>query len=232
MALVALTVTGGSLSAQDSTTTNLQLWIDGDVRKHFSHEWSGRVLASARTVLTEPHDWRRFDLRPSVTFNASVWLDLPFGVLLSWTDQTDAVSSFELRPYVGFLIPWTPKPRLRIFSFSRIEYRRFWYSDDTTDSSGRFRSRLGFDFAVNHRSLSTDRTLTFTSDVEAFVDIGEAVAETFANDWNFRVGLIYRLSYGWRFSFWYKIQISRDLITEEFTTVDNVLRFRASYFIP
>ena len=230
--LAALGLTAGALRAQDSTVVNLQLWVDGDVRKQLSQRWSGRLLVSARTTVTEPRNWRRLDLRPSVTYSAGAWLDVPVGVLLSRTDQTDDLNSFELRPYLGALIPWTPKPGIKFFSFSRLEFRQFWYSDDTTASSWRFRSRAGFDLAINHRNLLLDRTLVFAADAEAFVDIGEAVAETFANNWNLRVGLIYRLSYAWRFAFWYMIQESLDTVNESFTTADNVLRFRASYYVP
>ena len=157
--LAALGLTAGALRAQDSTVVNLQLWVDGDVRKQLSQRWSGRLLVSARTTVTEPRNWRRLDLRPSVTYSAGAWLDVPVGVLLSRTDQTDDLNSFELRPYLGALIPWTPKPGIKFFSFSRLEFRQFWYSDDTTASSWRFRSRAGFDLAINHRNLLLDRTL-------------------------------------------------------------------------
>jgi hypothetical protein len=217
--------------AQETSDVNSQLWLDFVVDKRFSSKTSASLLASPR-ILVSGDAWRRFDVRPVLDYRIVSWIDIPVGVVFSWTQQREDVNSFELRPFVGLRFRWSPKLRYRFRSYTRLEYRHFRYSDDTSDSAWRLRSRLEADIAINHASLIQDRTFHFFSDVELFTDPEDDVAETFASRWRFRFGLGYRYTFAWRFHFVYTIQRSLSTVGESFETTDNIFRFRASYFIP
>jgi hypothetical protein len=231
-ALVAgVVLLGEAAFAQEDTSVNSQLWLDFIVDKRFSSKASASLLASPRVLLTGS-DWWRFDLRPVLDYRIQSWIDVPVGVVFSWTKQLEDVNSFELRPFVGLRFRWSPWARYGFRSYSRLEYRHFTYSDDTSSTDWRLRSRLEADIAINHASLIQDRTLHFFTDVELFSDPADDVAETFASRWRFRFGLGYRYNFAWRFHFVYTIQRSLNTVGQEFETTDNIFRFRASYFIP
>jgi hypothetical protein len=231
-ALVAgVVLFGESAFAQEEEDVNSQLWLDFIVDKRISSKTSANLLASPRFLISGD-EWRRFDIRPVLDYRIVSWIDIPVGVVFSWTQQREDVNSFELRPFVGLRFRWSPKLRYRFRSYSRLEYRHFSYSDDTSDSAWRLRSRLEADIAINHASLIQDRTFHFFSDVELFTDPADDVAETFASRWRFRFGLGYRHTFAWRFHFVYTIQSSLSTVGQTFETTDNIFRFRASYHIP
>lgn len=68
-------------------------------------------------------------------------------------------------------------------------------------------------------------------DVEQFVVLDQDVQERFANRFRLRTGLGYRVNYGLRLEFMYTMQRSKNTIDGDFTTSDNIFRFRIKQYL-
>lgn len=59
----------------------------------------------------------------------------------------------------------------------------------------------------------------------------DEVGERFANRFRARAGIGYRLAYTSRFEFIYMIQQSKGGLSEEFSSSDNIFRFRYKHYL-
>jgi hypothetical protein len=69
------------------------------------------------------------------------------------------------------------------------------------------------------------------ADVEAFLPIDQQVNERFANRYRIRLGPGFRLNYTWRFEFLYTLQQSYNTLAGDFSTTDNLFRFRVKHYL-
>ena len=227
---------GGSLSAQDgdssSDSVNVQIWADFSIDKQFSVKFVLDNEAGVRTLASGDGDWTKLYTRGTFRYNPLGWLRFTGGVYLDWVDELDGPNSVELRPFVGALLRWDIRPRLRVDNYTRLESRNFFYSDGTSESDWRLRNRLRLSVAVNRATLSADRSLVAMADIELFTDPSEGLQESFSSTRRLQAGLSYRLNYSWRFVLLYTNQQSRTTTADKFESTDHIVRFRAMYSLP
>ena len=67
------------------------------------------------------------------------------------------------------------------------------------------------------------------ADAELFVNLDETPEERFNDNWRFRGGIGYKLSFNWQFEGIYTRQLSRNTLQEAFDVSNNIFRFRFKY---
>lgn len=196
-----------------ATDPSTQLWANVTLGKMTSRRWYLELDIEPKIQLTRGEEWRNLDLTPVVEFYPSAWLDLEAEITVGATHQYDGFDAFELTPRIGTRVHLfgkmvarrastsgvgyerLPLTRLGIATLLRLEWRNFYYSDDTADRhEWRARVRLESKVAINHAKLSADRTLYAMADVEYFGPLGDDVVERYVNKVRTRVGLGYRHS--------------------------------------
>jgi hypothetical protein len=240
--LVALAcVTLASQPASVQLWGNLTFdWLKTE-RLTYSLDFEPKVLV---VVPEDQPGWRNLDVSPSVEYAAKKWLDLTGELTAGWTKQTDDVNSIEVTPRVGLrfhllsrglptLVPnrtvreLPPKRRLVVRDYVRVEWRNFFYSDDSPAFSGwRFRNRLEFVYSLNRANITMDGASYLLADWEWFIPLDDP-EERFASRQRIRAGLGYRRDERWRFEVLYIWTRSRDATGEPFTTSENIIDFRA-----
>lgn len=228
------------LHAQDDTSN--QVWADVILAKPWTEHWLGVLDLEGRAELNRQSEWWSLRATPALEYFATKWLDLVGEVLVAYTLQPPDQRSLELAPRIGFrlhlfnevlhdLAPErVPLTRIDLYNLTRLEYRAFWYSDDTSSQSWRLRNRIGGTIAINHKRLSDARTLYGALDVEVFVPLGDDIPETFASKYRVRIGFGYRFDYKWRFEALYIFDESRNTLQDDFSQTSNVLNFRLKRF--
>ena len=220
-------------------------WLKGD-RLTYSFDLEPKTLV---VVPAGSPEWRNLDLTPSVEYAATNWLDLTGEFVAGYTKQTDDENSLELTPRVGVRFhllsrdlptivrkdPVTgrerlPKHRLVVRDWARVEWRNFFYSGATPDSSKwRFGNRLEFLFPLNRANVTMDGTRYLLADWQWIVPLGDP-KERFANRQRIRTGLGYRRNFRWRFAILYMWTRSRDTTGQPFRTTESALNFRVEHF--
>ena len=186
--------------------------------------------------------WRGIDITPAIEFSPNHWIELVGETVFARTKQSNALTSTEVTPRLGFRVHFlnnlhTLLParrrlgRVGIANLSRFEWRNFWYSDDVPSSSEtRFRNRAELKVGLNHAELSLDKTLYFLADYEIFVPLSDDVPERFATKARFRTGLGYRRDRKWRFEILYIRDGTRQTDEGSFATSANIVDFRLKIF--
>ncbi|MGH9369210.1 MAG: DUF2490 domain-containing protein [Thermoanaerobaculia bacterium] len=188
--------------------------------------------------------WRNIDVSPLVEYYPSRWIDLVGEGTVGRTRQSEGVNTWEATPRLGFRLNilsnlrekvgqphFAPLRRVRLTTLVRVEYRNFWYSDDTPSSHGwRFRTRVETRVGINREDLSRDRTLYGIADLEFFVPLGEDVRERYASKVRARAGLGYRFSYKWRAEALYIRDSHRETEEDPFATDSNILNLKMKVF--
>jgi hypothetical protein len=230
---------GRGLHAQDDTSN--QIWADFIVTQPWNEHWQFGLDMQGQAEL-DRENWWSLRATPKAEHFVTDWLDFIGEALVAYTLQQPDLRSLELSPRIGFRLHLfnevldyirperIPLTRLDLYNLTRLEYRAFWYSDDTSAQSWRLRSRLGGKVAINHRRLSEARTLYGILDVEVFIPLGDDIPETFANKYRIRVGFGYRVNYKWRFETLYVFDDSRNTLQDDFTQTSNVLDFRVKRY--
>jgi len=185
--------------------------------------------------------WRNIDVTPLVEHYPNRWIDLVGETTVGRTRQKNELSTYEVTPRVGarFHILSNlrtmqggsrPLGRVSIANLVRFEWRNFWYSDGSESHETRVRNRLELKAGLNHRELSSDKTLYLIADFEFFVPLSDDVPERFASKRRTRVGLGYRRDDRLRFEVLFIRDGSRQTLEEDFDTAANILNARLKMF--
>ena len=230
MAVAIMAVPAGRMAAQDSTTVTANLWLDGIVNWRFTPDLRFWADTYYRTVVSGASE-RMIGTRPELTYSALGWLQVMGGANIRYTNNSDGLNSWELRPYVGVQFIADRFHRVAFQNYTRLEYRKFLYTDsDSTAASWRFRTRFEVDALVSGATFIEPGSWNASADVEFFVDLSEPVDERFADRARFRFGVGHVRSLKWHFDAFYMIQFSRDTRTSGVTGIDNFLRLRAKFY--
>jgi len=207
-----------------------------------SSQWWGNVILSypkseklyfeldfePKLTLSGDVTWRNLDTTPLVEYYLNKWIDLTGEVVIGFTKQSNDTRSFELSPRIGIRIHFLenitdqlrperlPRRRVTLASLLRIEYRNLAYSGDMeSEHEWRLRNRFEFKLPINNINLAIDRTLYIMADYEAYIPLGNEVAESFATKGRLRAGLGYRKNYKWRIELLYIRDWAKDTIEEK-----------------
>ena len=219
-------------------TTSGQIWANFTLDHPKGERLVFEVDLEPKAQFSGDDTWRGVDLTPAVEYYPNRWMDLVGETAIARTRQSNDVSSFEVTPRVGVRLHLLsqlrtmrpgPRPlgRVSVANLSRVEWRNFWYSDDTPSShETRLRNRLELKVGLNHKELSLDKTIYLIADVEIFVPLSDDVPERFATKRRTRAGLGYRRDPKWRFEVLYIRDGTRATGEGSFATAANIVDFR------
>lgn len=213
-------------------TINSQVWAEYMLNHPFANSWNVELAGTYSTLLESPR-WRSFDLQVTPEYALTPRVDLMGALLYNRTVQYEALSSTEIRAMLGTRIHITPHSRIMTRLLLRVEQRNMFYQETgTEEQSLRGRIRLETVSAINRKTMyGGDRLWYLIADVEAFLPIDQQVNERFANRYRIRLGPGFRLNYTWRFEFLYTLQQSYNTLAGDFSTTDNLFRFRVKHYL-
>ena len=177
-------------------------------------------------------------MTPAVEYYPNRWMDVVGETAIARTRQSNELSSVEVTPRLGVRLHLLsnlrtmrpgPRPlgRVSVANLSRVEWRNFWYSDDTPAShESRFRNRIELKVRLNHEELSRDKTAFLIADFEFFVPLSDDVSERFATKRRTRMGLGYRRDSKWRFELLFIRDGTRTTDAGRFAVAANIVDFR------
>lgn len=214
-----------------SQTTNSQLWVDGILGKSFASYYMAECEFSYQTLLSDQGRWESLNASPSLEVSPTAHWSFLAGLPLSYTIQQEGYNTFELRAQFGAKYNFTPFDRLQVRLNSRYEIRQVRTVDtDEVQRSQRTRLRAEVVVPIDVRSYDSDSMWYALADAETFITMDQDVAERFANRTRFRFGIGRKFSYNWRAELIYTLQRSRDAISDEEYSTDNIIRFRIKYY--
>lgn len=226
-----LTILGlfpGVLNAQ---STNEQLWFEYMANYSFANSFNLENAFKYSTLLNSPR-WYSFEFTPTLDYSITNNIDISLATVLEYTEQTESVNTFEVRPVLGTRIHITPNRRILTRALIRLEQRNIQNLDTKDwDNVWRPRFRAEMLIPINKKSYFDDNLWYGVLDAEWFLTIDDDVNERFANRFRIRMGIGYRLNYSSRFEFIYMIQESKNAIEDSFYTSDNIFRFRYRHYL-
>ena len=162
--------------AQDDIIDH-QLWFD--VIPHFEInnrlEYFGDM--SYRTS-TSGDKFRRFVLKPTVSYHWTYELDLIGGLGLFLTSVKEDYNTVELRPYQGVRLNWPKIWRMNFKHRGLVEERLLWSNEGDFDPALRFRYRIKTKFPINKPTIQY-KTVYIPFSYEVFANGGGEEVEIF-----------------------------------------------------
>jgi hypothetical protein len=224
-----LVLFAGKVDGQESSK---QIWNEYMFNLPFAQVYNLELAANYSTVLDSPK-WRSFEFQATPEWTISQRLDLMGGFLLGNTFQNETTNTVELRGMLGTRIHLTPHKRILTRLLVRFEQRN--QRDQETaqwENSQRSRIRAETIIPINKKSMFAGNQLWYGMlDAEYFLVFDQDLEERFANRFRLRAGIGYRLSNSFRFEFVYTMQQSKNTIDGNFSTTDNIFRFRIKQFL-
>jgi hypothetical protein len=231
-AVASLPLLAGAGEARAQTDTSspaTQVWLTATPAWTKSERLYLALKVEPQWQVSSGEEWHSFNATPILRYYAAGWLDLDAELELGTTRQGDGVHSLQVTPRGGARfhlfakmaprglgVPgWKderlPLTRVSISTLVRLEWRSYYYSDDTPDShEWRARLRLEGKVALNRPKLTDERTLYATGDVEYYAPLGDDVSETYVNKVRGRLGLGFRFSGSTRLELLYVRDWNRD----------------------
>lgn len=217
-----------SVRAQNSV--NEQAWFEYMLNYPFANSFNVENAFTYSTLIGTPK-WRAYDYSATLEWSVTNHIDLIGQTVVSYTNQTDSYNTLELRPVIGTRLYFTPNKRIQTRLLLRLEQRNFQNLETKEwDQVYRPRARGEVIIPINKKSYYEDHMWYAITDAEFLIKTDD-VEERFANRFRWRVGAGYRLSYNLRFEFLYMLQLSRNAISENFESTDNIFRFRIKQYL-
>jgi hypothetical protein len=241
--LLGIGVTAGA-EARAQERTSKQLWANLTLGHPRSERLYFELDFEPKIQLSGEEKWRNFDVTPLVEFYPADWLDFTAEATVGFTHQLSGLNTFEVTPRIGVRVhlfqqamDHLPRPerlpvsRLSLGNLLRLEARNSWYSGARESSHAwRLRNRAEAKLALNHDSLSQDRTLYLIADAEFYFPLGDELPERFSTKFRGRAGLGYRIDYRMRLQFLYVRYGSRSTLEEDFEKDADIFDFRLKIF--
>lgn len=229
--LVGCSLSAPPAAAQDDVTG--QAWVDFLTDWYVTSHHLVELEIGPKALFSGGQRWAELTVTPAYEYVVGARLELVARTLFSWVRQNNALSTFEIRPILGFrLYALQPSEhRFMVRDFNRVESRNIRYDDSGDwDTTWRYRNRLEGQIAINHDHLADDHTLYLITDAELFVNLGRAAEERFNDNWRIRSGFGYRLKYEWRFELLYTLQLSKDTLLASFEKSNHIVRLRLKFY--
>jgi hypothetical protein len=213
-----LVLTLSEARAQDASMTSpaTQIWANLTLGRNASERTYLELDIEPKLQVTKGEEWRNVDFTPLGEYYPTSWLDLEAEGTVGRTHQRDGIDTFEVTPRIGARLHLfkqvvgsrkrerLPLTRVSLSTLVRLEWRNFFYSDDTPDRhEWRARLRLEGKLAISHKTLAQDRTLYAIGDAEYYAPLGDDIEERYVNKVRARIGLGYRIAAATRLEFLY-----------------------------
>ena len=213
-----------------SQSVDEQVWLEYMGNYPFANSFNFEGAFTYNTVLTSPK-WTDYGFSATTELSISQVVEPMAAVALCYTNQTDSYNTFEVRPVIGSRFYLTPASRIQVRLLARFEQRNF-KNLTTGEWTQAYRPRIRGELLIpiNQDSYYKDNLWYGIVDAEAIFTTND-VKERFTNRFRIRTGIGYRLNYSLRFEFIYMLQESREAITDQFTSTDNIFRFRLKHYL-
>lgn len=209
-----------------------QVWADYVLNVPFANSYVFDTEFSYRTLVTKQDKWRSFSISPDLEKSVTNNIDVMFTLGTEFTQQETGYNTIELKPVLGMRYHFTPNNRIMVRGLIRAEFRNLYYREGSTwEHSNRLRFRVESIIPINRKSYFENQLWYGLLDAELFWVTDQQLDERFANQFRFRGGLGYRLSYGWRFEFLYTDQFTRNNLAGDFEETSNIFRLRIKHFL-
>lgn len=222
-----LIVGSSSLHGQ---SVNEQVWFEYMGNYSFANSFNFEGALTYNTVLSSP-GWKDYGFSGTTEWSINQFIEPLAAISVAYTNQTDSYNTFEIRPVIGSRFYLTPDRRVQVRLLARLEQRNF-KNLETGEWTQAYRPRLRGEFIIpiTKDSYFKDNLWYAIVDGELIYTTND-VKERFANRLRMRTGIGYRLNYSLRFEFIYMLQQSRDGIDDQFTSTDNIFRFRLKHYL-
>lgn len=212
--------------------TNGQAWFEYMLNYPFAASYNVENAFTYSTALSGPK-WQAYDYSLTAERSLTQHVDVIAQTVVSYTNQTETYNTLEIRPVIGTRFYFTPNRRIQTRLLVRLEQRNFEdLGTKTWTQTYRPRARAEALIPINRKSYYEDNLWYGIVDAEVLLANADTdVKERFANKFRLRAGIGYRLNYTFRFEFVYLYQESRNGIDENFTSVDNIFRFRLKHYL-
>jgi hypothetical protein len=216
--------------ADAQVLSNTQLWGEYMLNLPFANSFNLENTFVYSTLLQSPR-WYSFEYAPTLEYSLDQHIDINAGSTFSFTAQTEDYNTFEARAMIGTRIHFTPNKRIQSRLYVRLEQRNL-QNLDTHEWDQTYRSRVRAETLVpiNRKNYHDDKMWYAIADLELLFTT-EDLKERFANRARARIGIGYRFNYTSRLEFLYMNQQSRNGIDEDFSSSDNIFRFRYKHFL-
>ena len=219
------------IDAQEEVTG--QVWVDFLTDWYVTSHHLLELEVGPKALFSGGQGWGEITVTPAYEWVVGHRFELVARTLFSWVRQNKQLSTFEIRPVLGFrlYILQASEHRFMVRDFNRVESRNIRYDNSGDwDTTWRYRNRLEAQIALNHEHLADPHTMYLLADAEAFVNLGRAAEERFNDNWRIRSGVGYRLRYEWRFELLYTLQLSKDTLLADFETSNHIVRLRLKFY--
>ncbi len=176
-----------------------QIWNNLYVGWNISDHVVLRSAVAYNVLLSNEAPWNEFTFSVSGVYKFHRFMEASAGLYGAAAQQSEKLRSYEYRPYAGFRIFTNDTKRWNVTNLSRFEIRKLRYSDRTSDLAYRFRNRTYGVVSLLRSTMVEDKNLYLFGYFEAFYNFGQEVRERFFNQFKYKIGFGYRLSYSWRF---------------------------------
>jgi hypothetical protein len=158
---------------------------------------------------------------PGLIYTPARWLQLWGGLDSYYTDNYDSADTLELRPFTGVELFVPNKAKIRLYNFTRYEYRAIENLDNHGwDKYSRIRSRFGVEIPLTSRAGAWEpKTFYGLTDVEPFYRFDKG-------EWDpvrVRGGLGYIVNNRLRAEIIYTAQFTRSSPDNSLDFTDNIL---------
>ncbi|MGW8282676.1 MAG: DUF2490 domain-containing protein [Gemmatimonadota bacterium] len=241
---VCLLVRPRSLVAQDPSG---QLWGDLEfVWPRHDAAWLFATDLKPEIQFSGDDRWAELEVETSAVYRGPRLFDLSGDVSVGYSVQNDDVETLELAPRVGITVHLISDvtdirragqlaQRVGLATTVRLENRNFWYfgsgATQSYSNDWRLRFRVETRIGINRADRTQPGTWFLYADAEAFVTLGEANQETYAEKWQIRVGPGLRFTEGWRFGLLYVRDVTRNTIQSDYDTSVNAVELRATRYL-
>ena len=197
------------------------------VREHYK----GDLELGYRTLLSGGSAWESLRVAPRLEVAPTAHWTFLAGVVLVYHDLEGSDNTEERRVQLGTKYNFTPFKRVQTRLNLRYEYRSIRSDGEEQEQrSDRLRVRAEVVVPLDTRNFHSDTMWYAMGDVEGFVTQDQQADERFASRARMRVGLGRKFNYNWRAEAIYTMQQSRNSLTDEDPSLDNIIRLRVKYY--
>lgn len=196
--IIGLYFSGLSLLGQDNGIRP-QIWSNASVVWNANEKFALRSNAAFNFLLSSISPWNEISLSSVAVYKFHRFFEASGGFYAARARQSEDLKSFEYRSFVGFRMATNTEKRWLVTNLTRFELRHFTYSDRESETGYRFRNRTYGVVSLIKPKMSADKNLYLFGYFEAFYNFETEVRERFFNQFIYKLGLGYRLSYPWRF---------------------------------
>ena len=219
------------VEAQSSTGSG-QLWLAGELKYNTESNFVIKGQLEYQSEYDSENNWNSWIATAGADYLLIPNLELKGALKGLSTNENDTLSRRELRPVIGVKLDFLNKGRFVFYNHLKFEWRQLYFSTPELNSGSlRVRNQLGMTMALTQKSPSMNKSLNLVISAEAFFVKQDNEKERFSNRIRLECGLSYRLNDQWKLITSYYRQRSRNQIEESFTSQENILRLKATYYL-